>query len=80
MICTWISFILIQIKLNRDQSERSLDRTSKEKEYVNSPVVSLITENDLGILVPPLNLTFGHTKYVRWHIFFQHVMYNVSFI
>ncbi|XP_052714639.1 adhesion G protein-coupled receptor B1-like [Crassostrea angulata] len=48
--------------LDKDQSKRSFDHTSKEKEYVNSPVVSLTTQNDFGLLVPPLNISFGHIK------------------
>lgn len=67
---TWITFILIELKSNRDQSKRSLDHTSKKKEYVNSPVVSLTTQNDFGLLVPPLNISFGHIK-VRRHIDFS---------
>lgn len=38
-------------------------RTEEKKtvvEYVNSDILSLTTQIDLGILIPPLNLTFYH--------------------
>eukprot|EP00105_Crassostrea_gigas_P000533 XP_011412374.1 PREDICTED: brain-specific angiogenesis inhibitor 1-like [Crassostrea gigas] len=34
---------------------------SKQRSFVNSPILSLTTQKDLGVLNPPLNLTFGHT-------------------
>nr|XP_034316959.1 deleted in malignant brain tumors 1 protein-like isoform X6 [Crassostrea gigas] len=40
-------------------------RTEEKKtvvEYVNSDILSLTTQIDLGILIPPLNLTFYHKK------------------
>nr|XP_034314353.1 adhesion G protein-coupled receptor E1 isoform X4 [Crassostrea gigas] len=43
-----------------DQIRRDLDQTSTKEEFVNSPILSLTTQNDLGVLIPPLNLTFGH--------------------
>uniref|UniRef100_A0A8W8NH25 Uncharacterized protein n=1 Tax=Magallana gigas TaxID=29159 RepID=A0A8W8NH25_MAGGI len=46
----------------RDPMEGQSERTSKKKEFVNSPILSLTTQNDLGVLMPPLNLTFGHIK------------------
>lgn len=55
----------MNLNKNRDQSGKSLDHTSTAKEFVNSPVMSLTTQTDLGILVPPLHLTFGHLKNVR---------------
>lgn len=38
---------------------------SKQRSFVNSPILSLTTQKDLGVLNPPLNLTFGHTVKVR---------------
>lgn len=46
--------------------EGQSERTSMKKEFVNSPILSLTTQNDLGVLMPPLNLTFGHIKKVRY--------------
>ncbi|XP_065940926.1 adhesion G protein-coupled receptor B1-like [Magallana gigas] len=53
---------ILPFDLDKDQSKRSLDHTSREKEFVNSPVVSLTTQNDVGLLVPPLNLSFEHIQ------------------
>ncbi|XP_052693361.1 adhesion G protein-coupled receptor L3-like [Crassostrea angulata] len=33
----------------------------KQRSFVNSPILSLTTQRDLGVLDPPLNLMFGHT-------------------
>uniref|UniRef100_A0A8W8NLF7 GAIN-B domain-containing protein n=1 Tax=Magallana gigas TaxID=29159 RepID=A0A8W8NLF7_MAGGI len=46
----------------RDPMEGKSEQISKKKEFVNSPILSLTTQNDLGVLMPPLNLTFGHIK------------------
>nr|XP_034315952.1 adhesion G protein-coupled receptor E3 isoform X2 [Crassostrea gigas] len=35
---------------------------SKRKTHVNSQILSLTTQTDLGVLDPPLNLMFGHKK------------------
>lgn len=61
---TWLSFISI---LNQagGQIRRDLDQTTTKEEFVNSPILSLTTQNDLGVLIPPLNLTFGHVNIVR---------------
>lgn len=50
--------------------EGKSEQTSKKKEFVNSPILSLTTQNDLGVLKPPLNLTFGHLKNVRYQNYF----------
>ncbi|XP_065925905.1 adhesion G protein-coupled receptor B1 [Magallana gigas] len=34
---------------------------SKQRSFVNSPILSLTTQTDLGVLDPPLHLIFGHT-------------------
>ncbi|XP_065925841.1 adhesion G protein-coupled receptor B1-like [Magallana gigas] len=34
---------------------------SKQRSFVNSQILSLTTQKDLGVLNPPLNLKFGHT-------------------
>lgn len=52
--------------------EGKSEQTSKKKEFVNSPILSLTTQNDLGVLKPPLNLTFGHLKNVRYQNSFQY--------
>ncbi|XP_078333514.1 uncharacterized protein LOC111100876 isoform X4 [Crassostrea virginica] len=44
-----------------DQSDLK-ERTLAKKAYINSQVLSLTTESDLGMLNPPLNLTFQHTQ------------------
>ncbi|XP_052693314.1 adhesion G protein-coupled receptor E3-like isoform X3 [Crassostrea angulata] len=36
-------------------------KKSKQRSFVNSPILSLTTQTDLGVLDPPLNLRFGHT-------------------
>lgn len=60
-----MAIIYIDFKSNRDQIGRDLDQTSTKEEFVNSPILSLTTQNDLGVLIPPLNLTFGHVNIVR---------------
>jgi hypothetical protein len=45
-----------------DNKER--DEAPEKREYVNSEILSLTTQTDLGELSPPLNLTFHHTKKV----------------
>eukprot|EP00105_Crassostrea_gigas_P040575 XP_019924723.1 PREDICTED: adhesion G protein-coupled receptor L2 isoform X2 [Crassostrea gigas] len=47
---------------DRGQIRRDLDQTTTKEEFVNSPILSLTTQNDLGVLIPPLNLTFGHVN------------------
>ncbi|XP_052693365.1 adhesion G protein-coupled receptor E3-like [Crassostrea angulata] len=34
---------------------------SKQRSFVNSPILSITTQEDQGVLNPPLNLKFGHT-------------------
>ncbi|XP_065940924.1 uncharacterized protein [Magallana gigas] len=53
---------ILPSKSVRDPMEGKSEQTSKKKEFVNSPILSLTTQNDLGVLKPPLNLTFGHLK------------------
>uniref|UniRef100_A0A8W8P2P9 Uncharacterized protein n=1 Tax=Magallana gigas TaxID=29159 RepID=A0A8W8P2P9_MAGGI len=36
-------------------------KMSERRFFVNSPILSLTTQADLGVLDPPLNLMFGHT-------------------
>ncbi|XP_065942667.1 uncharacterized protein [Magallana gigas] len=43
-----------------DQNGGNSEQKSKKKTFVNSQILSLTTQNDLGVLVPPLTLTFGH--------------------
>lgn len=57
-----MAIIYIDFKSSRGQIRRDLDQTT---EFVNSPILSLTTQNDLGVLIPPLNLTFGHVNIVR---------------
>lgn len=42
--------------------------TFQEEEFVNSQILSLTTQSDLGVLVPPLNLTFRHIQNVRFQL------------
>nr|XP_034326973.1 uncharacterized protein LOC105329357 isoform X6 [Crassostrea gigas] len=42
------------------QNGGNSEQKSKKKTFVNSQILSLTTQNDLGELVPPLTLTFGH--------------------
>lgn len=61
--------------------EGKSEQISKKKEFVNSPILSLTTQNDLGVLMPPLNLTFGHIKNVRCQNYYQYcTKYKYSFI
>eukprot|EP00105_Crassostrea_gigas_P044287 XP_019928435.1 PREDICTED: latrophilin Cirl isoform X2 [Crassostrea gigas] len=46
----------------RDQKGEKQEDTFKEEEFVNSQILSLTTQSDLGVLVPPLNLTFRHIQ------------------
>ncbi|XP_065928644.1 adhesion G-protein coupled receptor D1-like isoform X3 [Magallana gigas] len=46
----------------RDQNGEKQEDTFREEEFVNSQILSLTTQSDLGVLVPPLNLTFRHIQ------------------
>lgn len=61
----YMAIIYIDFKSSRGQIRRDLDQTTTKEEFVNSPILSLTTQNDLGVLIPPLNLTFGHVNIVR---------------
>lgn len=52
----------------RDQKGEKQEDTFKEEEFVNSEILSLTTQSDLGVLVPPLNLTFRHIQNVRFQL------------
>lgn len=41
------------------------EKTSQRKAFVNSPVLSLTTQTNIGPLNPPLNLTFKNVQTVR---------------
>jgi hypothetical protein len=45
-----------------DNKER--EEAPEKREYVNSEILSLTTQTDLGELSPPLNLMFHHTTKV----------------
>lgn len=57
--------------MNSGQNGGNSEQKSKKKTFVNSQILSLTTQNDLGVLVPPLTLTFGHTTNVRYQKFFS---------
>lgn len=61
----YMAIIYIDFKSSMGQIRRDLDQTTTKEEFVNSPILSLTTQNDLGVLIPPLNLTFGHVNIVR---------------
>ncbi|XP_062598125.1 LOW QUALITY PROTEIN: adhesion G protein-coupled receptor L3-like, partial [Saccostrea cucullata] len=50
-------------------------KKKKKKEFVNSEILSLTTQTDLGILSPPLNLAFQHKLELRffWIALFHHM-------
>nr|XP_022287642.1 uncharacterized protein LOC111100229 isoform X1 [Crassostrea virginica]XP_022287725.1 uncharacterized protein LOC111100229 isoform X1 [Crassostrea virginica] len=47
------------------QNDIGPEDSSKKKMFVNSQVLSLTTQTDLGLLSPPLNLTFRHIQKVN---------------
>lgn len=49
----------------RDRNADKQEEISK-KTFVNSPILSLTTQINLGELTPPLNLTFQHINSVRY--------------
>lgn len=70
-IWNYILIIHIDLKMNSDQNGGNSEQKSKKKTFLNSQILSLTTQNDLGVLVPPLTLTFGHTTNVRYQKFFS---------
>lgn len=67
---TWsIVFIYFGTKPTRKElTVNDLDK-SKRKTLVNSQIVSLTTQTDLGVLDPPLNLMFGHKVRYQNYVF-----------
>lgn len=51
--------------IHRDPNADKQDKTSK-KAFVNSPILSLTTQPNLGELTPSLNLAFQHINSVRY--------------
>lgn len=70
-IKNYIVIIHIDLKMNSDQNGGNSEQKSKKKTFVNSQILSLTTHNDLGELVPPLTLTFGHITNVRYQKLFS---------
>lgn len=76
-IWNYILKIHIDLKMNSDQNGGNSEQKSKKKTFVNSQILSLTTQNDLGVLVPPLTLTFGHITNVRYQKFFPRQMFDI---
>lgn len=57
-------YVILLISI-RDQNADKQKEISK-KTFVNSPILSLTTQTNLGELTPPLNLTFQHINSVRY--------------
>lgn len=70
-IWNYILIIHIDLKMNSGQNGGNSEQKSKKKTFVNSQILSLTTQNDLGELVPPLTLTFGHITNVRYQKLFS---------
>lgn len=51
--------------LHRDENEDKEKASSKKQQFVNSVVLSLTPQTDLGELDPPLNLTFKHVNQIE---------------
>ncbi|XP_061181185.1 adhesion G-protein coupled receptor D1-like [Saccostrea echinata] len=51
---------IIPADSQREESSDEVKEEKERKEFVNSEILSLTTKTDLGILSPPLNLTFQH--------------------
>jgi hypothetical protein len=45
-------------------NEEGREEAPEKREYINSEILSLTTQTDLGELSPPLLLTFQHIKKV----------------
>lgn len=62
---------MIKKIIHRDPDVDKQDKTSK-KAFVNSPILSLTTQTNLGELTPSLNLAFQHINSVRYRTSSQH--------
>uniref|UniRef100_K1PLR9 Multiple epidermal growth factor-like domains 6 n=1 Tax=Magallana gigas TaxID=29159 RepID=K1PLR9_MAGGI len=51
---------LLSLDHHRNEKKKNQTGKSKTKTFVNSAILSLTTQNDIGILDPPLALTFRH--------------------
>lgn len=61
--------------------KRNIQRKGFEKKsFVNSQILSITTETDLGVLDPPLNLILRHIQYVRYQKRFLQLYNKISYI
>ncbi|XP_048731395.2 adhesion G protein-coupled receptor L3-like [Ostrea edulis] len=49
-------------KSERSVNSNEVEEAPEKEEYVNSEILSLTTQTNLGTLSPPLNLTFNHIR------------------
>lgn len=62
-------YIIWKQKPTREELKVNSVHRPKQRTHVNSPILSLTTQTDIGVLDPPLNLMFGHTVKVKYKIY-----------